>query len=99
MTYEYVSNDKQQDIGTNSTVSYSTVLCTVKVTNAQGQTVDGGQISYYSGAWRVIGTTVSGQITKELLPATLNFRMSYGGKSQDKQQNLSTNPVVEFVAQ
>ena len=99
MMHEYVSNDKQQDIGTNSTVSFSTVLCTIKVTNALGQTVDGAQISYYSGAWRVIGTTVSGQITKELLPANLSFRMSYAGKTQDKQQNLATNPVVEFSIQ
>jgi adhesin HecA-like repeat protein len=99
MTYEFVSNDKTQDIGTNSTVSYSTVLCTVKVTNMLGQPVDGAQISYYSGAWRAIGPTVNGQITKELLPANLSFRMSYGGKSQDKQQNLLTSSVVEFVAQ
>ncbi len=99
MTYQYVSNDKTQDIGITSTVSYSTVLCTVKVTNTLGQPVDGAQISYYSGAWRTIGPTVNGQITKELLPANLSFRMSYGGKTQDKQQNLSTNSVVEFVAQ
>ena len=99
LTYESVSNDKTQDVGVNSTVSYSTVLCTVKVTNTLGQAVDGAQISYYSGAWRGIGATVSGQITKELLPANLSFRMSYGGKSQDKQQNLSTNSTVEFVAQ
>jgi hypothetical protein len=99
MTYEYVSNDKTQDIGANTTVTYSTVLCTVRVTNTQGQAVDGAQMSYYSGAWRVIGSTVGGQITKELLPANLSFRMSYGGKSQDKQQNISTNSVVEFVAQ
>lgn len=98
MTYEYVSNDKQQDIGTNSTVSFSTVLCTVRVANALGQLVSGAVVSYYSGAWRQIGTTVNGVITKELLPATLSFRMSYGGKPQDKQQNLLTNPVVEFVA-
>jgi len=99
MTYEYVSNDKTQDIGANSTVSYSTVLCTVRVSNTQGQAVDGAQISYYSGAWRAVGSTVGGQVTKELLPANLSFRMTYGGKSQDKQQNLLTNPVVEFVSQ
>ncbi|MCO6446187.1 MAG: IPT/TIG domain-containing protein, partial [Ignavibacterium album] len=34
MIYEYVLLDKQQDISTNSTVTFSTVLCTVKVTKA-----------------------------------------------------------------
>jgi hypothetical protein len=99
MTYETVSNDKQQDIGTNSTVSFSTVLCTVRVANATGQQVSGAVVSYYSGSWRVIGPTANGDITKELLPANLTFRISYGGRTQDKVQNLSTNPVVEFVAQ
>ncbi|MFZ2863839.1 MAG: hypothetical protein WA440_03730, partial [Ignavibacteriaceae bacterium] len=37
MIYEYVPLDKQQDISTNSTVTFSTVLCTVKVTKANGQ--------------------------------------------------------------
>jgi hypothetical protein len=97
MTYEFVSNDKQQDIGTNGTVSFATVLCKVRVANSAGQMVSGAVVSYYSGAWRQIGTTVDGQITKELLPANLSFRASYGGRSQDKQQNLSTNAVVDIV--
>ena len=29
MTYEYIPNDKQQDISVNSTVTFTTVLCTV----------------------------------------------------------------------
>ncbi len=99
MTYEYVSNDKSQDIGTNSTVGFSTLLCTVRVSNATGQPVNGAVVSYYSGAWRQIGPTVNGQITKELLPGNLSFRASYGGRSQDKAQNLSTNARVEIVVQ
>ena len=56
MTYEYVSNDKQQDLSTNSTVSFSTVLCTLKVTNANNQPLEGADTKYYSGAWRDIGS-------------------------------------------
>jgi adhesin HecA-like repeat protein len=97
MTYEFVSNDKAQDIGANSTVGFSTVLCTVRVANTVGQLVSGAVVSYYSGAWRQIGSTVNGQITKELLPANLSFRASYGGRSQDKAQNLSANAVVDIV--
>jgi hypothetical protein len=97
MTYEFVSNDKAQDIGTNNTVGFSTVLCTVRPSNMLGQMLSGAVVSYYAGAWRQIGSTVNGQITKELLPANLSFRASYGGRSQDKQQNLSTNAVVDIV--
>jgi hypothetical protein len=97
MTYEYVSLDKTQDLSTNSTVSYSTVLCMIRVKNSQSQPVDGATASYYSGAWRQIGATVNGEVTKELLPANLTFRVSYGTTQQDKTQNLSTSNVVEFT--
>jgi hypothetical protein len=99
MTNEYVSLDKSQDLSTNSTVDFSTVLCTISVKNAQNQSVDGAAASYYSGAWRQIGNTVGGQVTKELLPVNLTFRVKYGSQQQDKQQNLSTNNVVEFAVQ
>jgi len=96
MTHEYISLDKSQDISTNNTVSFSTVLCTVRVKNSQNQPVDNAQASYYSGAWRQIGNTVNGEVTKELLPVNLTFRVKSGTVQQDKAQNLSTNNVVEF---
>ncbi|MGD0339303.1 MAG: VCBS repeat-containing protein [Bacteroidota bacterium] len=99
MTHEYISMDKSQDISTNNTVSFSTVLCTVRVKNSQNQPVDNAQASYYSGAWRQIGNTVNGEVTKELLPVNLTFRVKLGTVQQDKAQNLSTNNVVEFVFQ
>ena len=97
MTYEYVSVNKAQDISTNNTVGFSTVLCTVRVKNSRNQPVNGAQASYYSGAWRQIGTTVNGEVTKELLPANLSFRVTYGTQQRDKQQNLSKNNVVKFT--
>jgi hypothetical protein len=99
MTYEYVSLDKSQDLSANSTVNFSTVLCTIRVKNAQSQPVDGAIASYYSGAWRQMGTTVNGEVTKELLPVNLTFRVKYGTQQRDKTQNLSTNNVVEFSVQ
>ena len=99
MTYEFISNDKAQDLSTNSTVSFSTVLCTVRVKNSQNQPVDNALASYYSGAWRQIGNTVNGEVTKELLPANLTFRVKSGTVQQDKAQNLLTNNIVEFTLQ
>jgi len=96
ITYEFVSNDKQQNIGTNGTITFSTVLCIIDVKNSQNQPVDGADIKYYSGGWREIGQTVNGQITKELLPKTLTFRMSHNSVRQDKSQDISANDTVEF---
>ncbi len=96
MTYEFVSNDKQQDIGTNSTVNFSTVLTTVKVNDAQNQPVDNADIKYYAGAWRNFGTTTNGEATKELLPSNITFRASANGVSKDKQQDISSNSTVEI---
>ena len=99
MTHETVSNDKVQNIATNSTVPFSTVLCTVTVKNAQAQPVENAMISYYSTVWKQIGPTVGGQVTKELLPANLTLRMTLGSATQNKQQNVGTSALVEFVVQ
>ncbi|GIK60154.1 MAG: hypothetical protein BroJett017_10440 [Ignavibacteriota bacterium] len=97
MTYEYVPNDKQQDISVNSTVTFATVLCTLKVTNFNNQPLAGASTKYYSTAWRDIGLTNSeGIITKELLPKNLSFRATYGNVSLDKQQDISVNILVEI---
>jgi len=97
MTYEYVPNDKQQDISVNSTVTFSTVLCTIKVTNLNNQPLAGASSKYYSTAWRDIGlTNAEGIITKELLPKNLSFRATYKNVSLDKQQDIGVNSLVEI---
>jgi uncharacterized protein YuzB (UPF0349 family) len=97
MTHALVSLDKTQDISSSATVSFSTVLCTIRVKNSQNQLIDNALASYYSGAWKQIGNTVNGIITKELLPVNLSFRIKYGSQQIDKQQNISSNNIVDFV--
>jgi len=97
MTYEYVPIDKQQDISVNSTVTFTTVLCTLKVTNLNNQLLAGASTKYYSTAWRDIGLTNSeGVITKDLLPKNLNFRATYNNVSLEKQQDIGVNSLVEI---
>ena len=96
MTYEYVSKDIAQNIGTSNIVNFSTVLCTISVKDSQGQPVNNADAKYYSGAWREIGLTSNGIVTKELLPANLSFRINYGTTQQDKTQDLSTGSIVQF---
>jgi photosystem II stability/assembly factor-like uncharacterized protein len=99
MNYETVTNDKVQDISTNTTVTFSTLFCRVRVENLQGQLVDGALASYYFSSWRQIGVTTGGEVTKELLPANLTFRLSLGAIRQDKVQNIGSNNLVLFTIQ
>ena len=98
MTYEYGSIDKQQNLSTNSIVDFTTVLCTVKVSDTQNQPLNNANVKYYGGAWRNLGlTNAEGTATKELLPMNISFRASYGNVSQDKQQDIGVNSLVEIV--
>ena len=99
MTHEGVSNDKAQDIGVEDTVSFSTVFCVVQVKDAQDQPVNGAEVKYYSGSWWDIGVTENGELSKELLPKNLSFRVIYNGVVQNKQQDIGSNRIVEFVVE
>ena len=97
MTHKFLSNDKKQDVGANNTVSFNTVLCTVNVNNLQNFQVNDALVKYYAGGWRNIGLTVNGTTTKQMLPNNISFRVTKDGTSQDKKQDLNTNPVIQFV--
>ncbi len=98
MTYEYVSKDMQQNLSTNPVVDFTTVLCTVKVSNTNNQPLNNADVKYYAGAWKDLGiTNINGITTKELLPANLSFRATYGNISLDKQQDISVNNFVEIL--
>lgn len=97
MSYEFISNDKKQDVGVNNIVTFSTVLCTVDVKDDQAQPIDNAVVKYYAGGWRDFGNTVNGIVTKELLPASISFRATYNSIQEQVQQNISSNSTVEFI--
>jgi len=96
MTYANGSNDFKQDLGEQPIVQFSTVKAQVHLKNTNGDFVDPGYVKYYSGGWREFGNTSGGIAEKELMPKNYSFRMAYNGENEDKQQDISIDPIVLF---
>ena len=70
---------------------------TVTLLASNGSGLSGAVVQYYSGGWKAFGTTGSdGTVSMALKPGTYPFKISYAGASQQKSQNVATNPNVIF---
>jgi len=96
INYEGTRTVKTQHTGLAPLVTFQTVNVKVQLKDSQGNPLDGGAASYYGGSWRAIGTTVNGEVSKQLLPGSYTFAMNYEGKTTQKVSNLATNPIVLF---
>ncbi|OAS13378.1 fibronectin type III domain-containing protein [Paenibacillus oryzisoli] len=96
MTYEGTYTERLQNIGTNPEVIFQTVNVNVQLQDSLGNPLDGGAVSYYAGSWRTFGSTVGGEIHKELLPGVYTFGLSYGGVYKETVANTSLNLAVNF---
>ncbi|WP_246358695.1 DUF4962 domain-containing protein [Paenibacillus phytorum] len=94
--YEGTRQQKSQNTGTDAVVLFQTVSVKVQLKDSQGNPLSEGSASYYAGSWRTIGTVVNGEISKELLPGSYTFAMTYEGTRLQKEQNTSVNAVVVF---
>ena len=100
MAYAGATNDKTQDMGSNSNVAFQTQNVLVTLKSSTGNGLAGGVVTYAGSSWLGFGTTdANGEVRKELLPANYNFRMTYAGASKDKSQDVGSNPNVAFQTQ
>ena len=98
MTYGSIGNDKKQNIGNDPSVLFTTIPVTVSVKDNNGNAIVGAEVQYYSKTWNIIGNTdTSGEITLEMLPKNITFRVKYNSQTTDKQQDTAENSLVEFV--
>ena len=95
MYYAGGSNQKSQDVSVNSVVMFQTVLVTMQLKDSGGGALASSDAKYYASGWKQFGTGVT-ETSMELLPNNYPFRVYYGGKSQQKNQDVGSDPVVVF---
>jgi len=76
-----------------------TMTITVQLLDHNGHGLAGGNVKYAEGSWKTFGTTGSdGTISKDFPSETTNLkvRVTYNQGSQQKSQNIQTNPLFTF---
>ncbi|WP_217596805.1 DUF4962 domain-containing protein [Cohnella sp. GbtcB17] len=96
MTYEGKTVQKTQNTGIDNVAAFQTAKVKVRLKDSQNNALDGGVVSFYSDGWRTFGPATGGEVTKELLPGSYSFTMTYEGTSQQKEQNTGDNATVDF---
>lgn len=96
MKYEGTHTQVVQNTADDAVIVFRTINVTLMLKDSQGNPVDNGSASYYAGGWRSIGNTSGGQITKELLPGSYSFAMTYAGTNKQLLSDIATNPFITF---
>ncbi len=97
LTYLGGTMDLTQDIGAEPIVTYRTTRVTARMQDTAGMGLPDGVVKYYAGGWKEFGTTgADGSVSKELLPLSYKFRMTYLGGTLEQTQDVAVDPLVLF---
>ena len=95
VSYGGASIQKKQDVGSDPSVIFQTMVVSMKLLASDGTTELTGKAEYYAGSWNSFGSGTT-TTSMELLPTNYTFRVSYGGASVQKNQDASSDPAVVF---
>ena len=94
---------KHIDIEENPVITFQTVLLIVRLVDKNGNPVDDGLVKYRAiGLWRFLGwktfgTTIGGEVSKELLPGKYSIKMIYEGCTfQVNNIDITKIPIITF---
>lgn len=96
MTYLGGRVQLAHNVALSAVVTFQTRLVTTRLRNSQGAPLDTGAAEYYAGSWRPFGTTQGGEVSRELLPTSYSFAMTYEGGRVQATQNVSVDPILTF---
>ncbi len=97
VTHNGQTQQKTHNTTIDPQVTFQTIQVTGQLLDSTDTGIPGAVIQYNAGGWKTLGTTDSnGQAGAELLPATLNFRVTHNGQTQQKTHNTNIDPQVTF---
>jgi len=98
--YRGASQDLTQDITTNPIYNFQTIKSEVQFTESDGATgIEGASLKYYASGWKSYSsgsTDSTGKASMELLAGSYKVRLTYGGASEDLNQDITTDPIYNF---
>jgi hypothetical protein len=88
------TNQKSQSVLDGSVVDFATINVTMTL-EVDGIPQASTDAKCYASGWKTFGTGIT-ETSMELLPNTYKFKVYFDGTSEQKSQDISTNPLVEF---
>jgi hypothetical protein len=89
------SNQKSQDVGTDTNVVFTTGLVSMNLVSSTGTSLVSDDAKYYAGGWLTFGTGNT-ETSMELLPNNYPFKVYYAGASNQKSQFVENGSTVDF---